>query len=110
MAAIGQGILSLLIKDKNALHSAYMPFINQGGIFISTTKRYSLGDNVFILLNLIEEKQKIPISGKVVWLTQHVGPSGIGIQFTGKTQEKNQKMIETILENLLELAPESCAY
>jgi type IV pilus assembly protein PilZ len=41
-----QGILSHAIKDKAALYSAYMPFLKSGGIFVTTTKRYFLGDEV----------------------------------------------------------------
>ncbi|MEE4107737.1 MAG: pilus assembly protein PilZ, partial [Halieaceae bacterium] len=29
-----QGILSLTIKDKAVLYSAYMPFIRNGGLFV----------------------------------------------------------------------------
>lgn len=31
-----QGILSLALKDKAALYSAYMPFVKSGGIFVPT--------------------------------------------------------------------------
>lgn len=47
-----QGILSLALKDKAALYSAYMPFVKSGGIFVPTPKRYMLGDEVFLLLTL----------------------------------------------------------
>ena len=39
-----QGILSLTIKDKNALYAAYMQFVKNGGLFIPTTKKYNVGD------------------------------------------------------------------
>lgn len=63
------GILSLTIKDKSVLYAAYMPFIRNGGLFIPTNKNYKLGDEVFMLLNLMEEPEKIPVAGKVVWIT-----------------------------------------
>ena len=50
-----QGILPLTIKDKTALYSAYMPFVRGGGLFVPTAKRYNLGDEVFILLTLMDE-------------------------------------------------------
>ena len=50
-----QGILSLTIKDKGALYAAYMPIIKNGGLFNPTPKPYRLGDEVFILLTLMEE-------------------------------------------------------
>ncbi|OQX34852.1 MAG: pilus assembly protein PilZ [Candidatus Sedimenticola endophacoides] len=39
-----QGILSLTIKDKNALYAAYMQFVKNGGLFIPTNKKYKIGD------------------------------------------------------------------
>lgn len=63
------GILSLTIKDKSVLYAAYMPFIKNGGLFIPTNKSYKLGDEVFMLLNLMDEAEKIPVAGKVAWIT-----------------------------------------
>lgn len=54
------GILSLTIKDKSVLYAAYMPFIRNGGLFIPTNKSYKLGDEVFMLLNLMDEPGKNP--------------------------------------------------
>lgn len=80
-----QGILSLAIKDKNALYNAYMAFVKGGGLFVPTAKRYSLGDEVFLLLTLPEEKDRLPVAGKVVWITptaaQGNRTAGIGVQF-----------------------------
>src|SRR5690554_7485833 len=93
------GILNLTIKDKAVLYAAYMPFIRDGGIFIPTQKQYNLGDEVFILLKLLEEPEKIPVAGKVIWLTptgaQGNKAAGIGVQFTGDNQIARDK-IETI--------------
>jgi len=73
MQAIGggarNGILSLTIKDKAVLYAAYMPFVKNGGMFIPTGKSYKLGDEVFMLLSLMEEVEKIPVAGKVIWVT-----------------------------------------
>jgi type IV pilus assembly protein PilZ len=48
------GILSLTIKDKAVLYAAYMPFVKNGGMFIPTNKSYKLGDEVFMLLSLMD--------------------------------------------------------
>ena len=66
-----QGILSLAIKDKSALYNAYMPYVKGGGIFVPTAKRYMLGDEVFILLTLMEDKDRLPVAGKVRVLPVH---------------------------------------
>ena len=83
---VKQGVLSLTIKDRAVLYAAYMPFIQNGGLFVPTNKQYALGDEVFILLSLIDEVEKIPITGQVVWITpkgaQGNRQAGIGVQFS----------------------------
>jgi type IV pilus assembly protein PilZ len=83
---VRNGILSLTIKDKAVLYAAYMPFVKNGGMFIPTSKSYKLGDEVFMLLSLMEEPEKIPVAGKVIWVTprgaQGNRAAGIGVQFT----------------------------
>lgn len=101
-----QGILSLTIKDKNALYAAYMSFIKNGGLFVPTSNQYALGDEVFILLSLMEENEKIPVVGRVVWITpkgaQGNRAAGIGLQFGDKDGGPARTKIETYLAGALE--------
>lgn len=101
----GGGILSLTIKDKAILYSAYMPFIKHGGLFIPTNKDYKIGDEVFLLLNLMDETDKIPVAGKVVWVTpkgaQGNRTAGIGVQFSDQ-DDTARKTIENYLAGSLE--------
>jgi len=101
-----QGILSLTIKDKGALYAAYMPFVKNGGLFIPTNKDYKLGDEVFMLLKLMDETEKLPIVGKVIWVTpkgaQGNRVAGIGVQFADDQDGENaRKKIETYLGGAL---------
>jgi type IV pilus assembly protein PilZ len=90
------GILSLTIKDKAVLYSAYMPYLHHGGLFVPTNKTYKIGDEVFMLLNLMDEPDKIPIAGKVVWITpkgaQGNRTAGIGVQFSEEDATANSKI------------------
>ena len=99
------GILSLTIKDKAVLYAAYMPFLKNGGLFIPTGKSYKLGDEVFMLLNLMEEPEKIPVAGKVVWVTpkgaQGNRAAGIGVQFSDQDNTAANK-IENYLAGTLD--------
>ena len=99
------GILSLTIKDKAVLYAAFMPFIKEGGLFIPTNKKYKLGAEVFILLSLMDEPEKLPIAGKVVWITpkgaQGSRAAGIGIQFNNE-DDTVLKKIETYLAGALD--------
>lgn len=100
-----QSILSLTIKGKSALYAAYMPFVKNGGLFIPTNKDYALGDEVFMLLTLMEEKEKLPVAGKIVWITpkgaQGNRAAGIGVQFSEQDGGKVRNKIETYLAGAL---------
>lgn len=106
-AAIARpGVLSLSIKEKSALFAAYMPFLKGGGIFIPTTKQYKLGDEVFMLLTLMEETEKLPVAGKIVWITpkgaQGSRAAGIGVQFSDQDGGGARRKIETYLAGALQ--------
>lgn len=62
------GILFFIIKDKVVFYVAYMLFVKNGGFFIFINKQYKLGEEVFLLLNLMEEIEKILVVGKIVWI------------------------------------------
>lgn len=104
--AAGQGILSLSIKEKSSLYAAYIPFIRNGGLFIPTTKPYRLGDEVFMLLNLMDEPERIPVAGKVIWITPRGASSsrtpGIGVQFNEQDKGSTSGKIETLLGGSLQ--------
>lgn len=99
------GVLSLSIKDKNALYAAYMPYIKNGGIFIPSSKNFPLGAEVFMLLTLMDSKEKIPVAGHVIWITppgaQGGRTAGIGVQFSEKDSGAARNKIETILGGAL---------
>ena len=99
------GVLSLAIKEKSTLYAAYMPYIKGGGLFIPTNKVYKIGEEVFMLLSLVEDPIKLKVVGKVVWITPTASanrPQGIGVQFSDKdggTEVRNK--IEVILGGAL---------
>jgi len=84
-AAGRPAVLSLSIKEKAALYAAFMPFVRNGGIFVPTNRPYQLGDDVYLILTLLDDPTKIPVAGKVVWISPSGGGAsktpGIGVQF-----------------------------
>src|SRR5256714_9875348 len=103
------GVLSLNIREKAALYAAYMPFLKGGGIFIPTNRTYKIGDEVFMLLSLMDDPAKVAVQGTVVWITpegvQGNRTQGIGVQFTNdETGASAQKKIEGILGG----TPDAC--
>jgi type IV pilus assembly protein PilZ len=86
-AAIARpSVLSLPIKEKAALYAAYMPFLQNGGIFVPTNKPYKLGDEIYLILTLMDDPTKYPIAGKVAWVTpagaNNNKAQGIGVHFS----------------------------
>jgi len=91
-----QGVLTVTIQDKSVLYGAYMSFLQNGGLFVPTDRSYRLGDEIFMLLTLMDEPEKLPIAGKVVWLTpqgaQGNRQAGIGIEFSDQDVGINAKI------------------
>lgn len=96
-----KGILSLNLQGAAELHKNYMPFITNGGLFVKTTKTFKIGDDVFMILTL-DEDERMPITGKVVWITpkgsQGGRSQGIGIQFTDNA---DMEAIRTKIQSIL---------
>ncbi len=101
-------VLSLAIKEKAALYAAYMPYLKNGGIFVPTNKPYQLGDEVYLILTLMEDPAKLPLAGKVVWISPAGGGSrqpGIGVHFPAdETGINARKKIEDMLGTALKSA------
>lgn len=87
-----KSVLSLTIKDRNALYAAYMPHVRNGGLFIPTTRVYELGDEIQLQLSLMNEAERLPLSAKVVWVTprgaQGGKVAGMGVQFADNAESR----------------------
>lgn len=95
-------VLSLAIKEKAALYAAYMPFLKNGGMFVPTTKPYKIGDEIYLILSLMDDPNKYPIAGKVAWITpagaNNNKAQGIGVHFPADEAGQRAKLrIEEIL-------------
>ena len=85
-------VISLAIREKGALYAAYMPFVQGGGLFVPTTRHANVGDDLYLILTLLDDATKFAVPGKVVWLTPPGSTGrqqGLGIQF-GKTEAGEQ--------------------
>jgi len=95
--------LVAIIHNKDELYEAYMPFIQQGGLFIATQKQFQLRSEVRLTLKLFDEPEKISVLTQVVWITptcaQDGRRAGVGLQFLGDQAKMIQTKIETILSN-----------
>lgn len=81
------GLLQVVIADRATLQASYMPFVQGGGLFVPSTQNVKMGEEVFLLATLPEQSQKIPLTGKVIWITQKQSgkkPQGFAIQLGGE--------------------------
>lgn len=103
--SLGKGIINITLKDRSALHQAYMSFIQHGGLFITTNKAYQLGDAVFMLIVLMNDPQKLAVAGTVVWITpsgaQGGRVPGIGVQFSEQDKGQVRNRIENELAGMM---------
>jgi type IV pilus assembly protein PilZ len=95
-------VLSLPIKEKAALYAAYMPFLTNGGIFVPTNKPYKVGDEIYLILTLMDDPTKYPIAGKIAWVTPPAANNnkaqGIGVHFSADESGQRVKLrIEELL-------------
>lgn len=102
IAPVRPSVLSLAIKEKAALYAAYMPFLKHGGMFVPSNKPYKIGDEIYLILSLMDDPNKYPIAGKVAWITpagaNNNKAQGIGVHFPGdETGQRAKLRIEEIL-------------
>jgi type IV pilus assembly protein PilZ len=77
-------IVKLNITSRTELAKLYIQQFKYGGVFVAGKLDYSLGEDVFLLINLPESSDSIAVGGKVCWLSpaSAVGyPEGMGVQF-----------------------------
>ena len=95
-------VLSLPIKEKAALYAAYMPFLKNGGIFVPTSKSYKIGDEIYLILTLMDDPTKYPIAGKIAWITpagaNNGKAQGIGVHFSA---DDSGQRVKARIEELL---------
>ena len=93
-------ILNVRIEDDATLQSAYMPFVTGGGLFIPAEGEFNLGEEIFVLLELSEVKEPLPIAGRVIWVTPESANRdwmrGVGLQFSEEDQDVKE-LIESRL-------------
>ncbi len=102
VANVRPSVIQLVFREKGALYAAYIPLFAEGGIFVPTTRRYQLGDEIYLLLSLPEDPQRYPVAGRVGWITPPNAPGGrtqgVGVRFP--TDEKT-RLLKLRIEELL---------
>jgi type IV pilus assembly protein PilZ len=101
------GVFTLVIRSKAALYAAWIPFLRGGGIFLPSNRGHALGEEVLILLSLLDDPNKIPLQGNVAWINpaHSAGnrPQGIGVQLLDSEVGRTlRKKVEGLLAGALQ--------
>jgi type IV pilus assembly protein PilZ len=101
------GVFTLTIRSKAALYAAWMPLLRGGGIFLPSNRSHALGEEVLILLSLLDDPNKIPLQGNVAWINpaHSAGnrPQGIGVQLhDSEVGRELRKKVEGLLAGALQ--------
>lgn len=98
-------VMSLTIRERSGLYAAYMPFLRHGGIFVPGVRACQIGDEVFVLLTLMEDDTRYPVAGTVAWITPEGAAQrtpGVGIAFPDdESGARVRRRIEELLGTAL---------
>ena len=102
LQAARPSVIQLAIKEKAALYAAYIPAFSEGGIFVPSAREHHLGDDVYVLLTLLDDPQRYPVAGKVAWITPTRASGnrtqGVGIRFP---KDEKSEQLKAKIELLL---------
>ncbi|MBH5329289.1 PilZ domain-containing protein [Eikenella sp. S3360] len=99
-------MMSVSLKDKATAYYSYMPFLEHGGIFVPTNDQFTMGEEVLLILELLDQPEKHFLRTRVVWInlsrTTNGQPQGVGLAFgDDETAIKCKNYIEDQLPGLL---------
>lgn len=95
-------VIQLVFREKGALYAAYIPAFTDGGLFVPTTREYTLGDDIYLLLSLPEDPQRHPVAGKIAWITPANASGGrtqgVGVRFPA---DDKTRLLRVKIEQIL---------
>ncbi|MCX7691762.1 PilZ domain-containing protein, partial [Thermoflexus sp.] len=78
-------VLTVNIDAVGALYVSYMPWVQNGGLFVPTPRTFDLGTKLILRVVLSEEPQGLMVKGTVVWINPKSVSGGrvpgVGVQF-----------------------------
>lgn len=89
-------LINLEIKEPKELYSCYLWFVKNGGLFLKYNQSITLQNvepnkDVYVILKLLDNPSKIPITGKIVFFNKN----GFGIEFP---EGEQFKMLKSTIE------------
>ncbi|WP_230384242.1 pilus assembly protein PilZ [Piscirickettsia salmonis] len=107
MAKVGAGMRVTLHYATTAdLISAYLPFIQQGALFVAMTDVLPMGTELELKLQLPDQSMTV-VFGRVVWrvpvVTEMFDHVGVGVQLIGSAGIKIAQKIKNLLDEKQQL-------
>ncbi len=101
-SGVRPSVIQLVFREKGALYAAYIPAFTDGGLFVPTTREYSLGDDIYLLLSLPDDTQRHPVAGKIAWITPANASGGrtqgVGVRFPA---DEKTRLLRVKIEQVL---------
>ncbi len=99
-------MISISLKDKPTVYYSYMPFFAHGGFFVPTSDPFKMGDEVLLMVDLLDHPDKFILRTHVAWINQNRTSNGqsqgIGLAFgDDETAIKCRMYVEEQLPGLL---------
>lgn len=79
------GITTINYDTPEKLYACYMPYVQNGAIFVPNYQEQKLGMQTFITITLPGNSERMPLNGKVIWVhhrSQGNRPAGYALQLS----------------------------
>ena len=97
---------SLDIKNQNELYQHFMPFVKNGGFFVSSKHAFALGDSVQLRLAPYLVDELVVVQGTVIWVSFN-GDSSLDIQGVGVQLTASEGELVSTIKCLLDDIPQT---
>lgn len=102
------GITTINYDTVEKLYACYMPYMQNGAIFVPSNQEQEIGAQTFVTITLPGSSDRMPLNGKVVWVhhrSQGSRPAGYALQL-GKDEAglRIKHEIERLLAGQLDSA------
>ena len=98
-------ILKLDVKSKEELCYYFITHFKYGGMFVPSDEYFELGEEVFLVINFLWQKDKLALSGKIAWVAGERVTNydrGVGVHFNNdKAGVDACHQIELLLGDLI---------
>ena len=96
-------VIPVRFKNLDQLYKSYMPFLRNGGLFVPTRRRYLMGQEIMIVVQLPGEDQSLSVAGIVSWVNTENATGhkkqGVGVEFSDGNGISLRAKIDALLND-----------